>query len=342
MKQTVAIAGASGYAGGELLRLLAHHPNFDVTVVSADSKAGLPIEQFHPHLPQWRGQKFASSDPALLSSADLVFLALPHGASANIAAQIPSSVKIVDLGADFRLESASAWQKYYSKEIPHAGSWTYGLPELVDREAIKSSARVANPGCYATAISLAAAPLLANALVDASDVVVVAASGTSGAGRNAVESLLASEVMGSMSSYKTGGVHQHTPEIEQTLSKIAGSEVKLSFTPLLAPMSRGIHVTLTSKITSKITDINAVFHDFYKGSSFVNVLPVGEQPRTGAVLGGNQTNIQAMVDEHTNRVIVTATIDNLVKGAAGQAIQNANLMCGFEESTGLSGIGVAP
>ncbi|MEY4322724.1 MAG: N-acetyl-gamma-glutamyl-phosphate reductase, partial [Actinomycetota bacterium] len=148
--------------------------------------------------------------------------------------------------------------------------------------------------------------------------------------------------MGSMSSYKTGGVHQHTPEIEQTLSKIAGSEVKLSFTPLLAPMSRGIHVTLTSKITSKITDINAVFHDFYKGSSFVNVLPVGEQPRTGAVLGGNQTNIQAMVDEHTNRVIVTATIDNLVKGAAGQAIQNANLMCGFEESTGLSGIGVAP
>ncbi len=342
MKHTVAIAGASGYAGGELLRLLANHPHFGVKVVSADSKAGLPIEQFHPHLPQWRGQKFANSDPSVIGAADLVFLALPHGASANIVSQLPDDVKIVDLGADFRLESATAWQQYYSKEIPHAGVWTYGLPELVERESIKTSTRVANPGCYATAISLAAAPLVAQSLVDASDLVVVAASGTSGAGRNAVESLLASEVMGSITSYKTGGVHQHTPEIEQTLSRIAGTQVRLSFTPLLAPMSRGIHVTLTAKLTSSISNINQIFSDFYSNSAFVSVLPIGEQPRTGAVLGGNQTYIQAMIDEHTNRVVVTATIDNLVKGAAGQAIQNANLMFGYEESTGLNGIGVAP
>jgi N-acetyl-gamma-glutamyl-phosphate reductase len=342
MKHTVAVAGASGYAGGELLRLLDSHLHFDVTVVSAGSKAGMPIEAVHPHLGAWRGKVFADSDPALLATADLVFLALPHGASAEIASQLPDRVKVVDLGADFRLTSADAWTRYYSKTIPHAGSWTYGLPELVDNAVIAQSQRVANPGCYATAIALAAAPAIVNNVVDASDLVVVAASGTSGAGRTPSETLLASEVMGSISSYKTGGVHQHTPEIEQTLSNLAASDVKLSFTPLLAPMSRGIHATLTAKLTQEITDPNALYTKYFADSPFVTVLPVAEQPRTSSVLGSNFVHMQAMIDSHTNRLVVTVVIDNLVKGAAGQAIQNANLMFGFDQSTGLHGIGVAP
>lgn len=342
MKHTVAIAGASGYAGGELLRLLDSHPHFEVTVVSAGTKAGTPIESVHPHLGQWRGKVFSDSDPSLLATADLVFLALPHGASAEIAAQLPDRVKVVDLGADFRLKSTEAWSTYYSKTIPHAGTWTYGLPELVDLSLIARASRVANPGCYATAIALAAAPAITGGHVDASDLVVVAASGTSGAGRTPSESLLASEVMGSISSYKTGGVHQHTPEIEQTLGDIAKSEVKLSFTPLLAPMSRGIHATFTAKLSKELNDANLLYKSFYADSDFVTVLPSGEQPRTASVLGSNFTHIQAIVDAHTNRLVVTVVIDNLVKGAAGQAIQNANIMFGFDHATGLHGIGVAP
>jgi N-acetyl-gamma-glutamyl-phosphate reductase len=341
MKLTVAVAGASGYAGGELLRLLAQHPHFDVTVVSAASKAGSDVTSVHPHLRMWRGTKFADSSPKTLQAADVIFLALPHGASAEIVAQLPADKTIIDLGADFRLESAEQWTTYYGTSIPHAGTWIYGLPELSDISKIASAKRVANPGCYATAIALGAAPAVKNDFIDASDIVVVAASGTSGAGRAASETLLATEIMGSISSYKTGGVHQHTPEIEQTLSHFTSKPVKLSFTPLLAPMSRGIHATITAKLTREV-DVHEIYDSFFADAPFINVLPAGEQPKTASVLGSNHVHIQAMVDAHTQRLVVTVAIDNLAKGAASQAIQNANLMCGFDQTTGLLGVGVAP
>jgi len=344
MSVSVAIAGASGYAGGELLRLLEFHPEFDVRTVAASSKAGIPIRSVHPHLFAWRDEMFSETDPTVLAQHDLVFLALPHGASAALVAEMGEQVRIVDLGADFRLTSAEKWSKYYGSQHPHAGTWVYGLPELVNRLAIASATRVANPGCYATAIALAAAPAVSSNLVDASDLVVVAASGTSGAGRAASESLLASEIMGSMSSYKTGGVHQHTPEIEQTLQGLASTDVRLSFTPLLAPMSRGIHATVTAKLSSAATEaaVREAYSKKFENEPFVSLLPAGEQPRTSNVLGTNMVQMQVMVDSHTNRLVVTVVIDNLVKGAAGQAIQNANAMFGLDESAGLVQMGVAP
>ncbi|MEN9710372.1 MAG: hypothetical protein RL441_364 [Actinomycetota bacterium] len=344
MSISVAIAGGSGYAGGELLRLLAFHPEFSVKTVAAASKAGTAIRTVHPHLTAWRDEMFVETDAAQLAGHDLVFLAMPHGASADIAAKIEGSARIVDLGADFRLAAADQWTKYYGSKIPHAGTWQYGLPELVGAQNVAQATRVANPGCYATAIALGAAPAVAQSLIDASDIVVLAASGTSGAGRSASETLLATEIMGSITSYKTGGVHQHTPEIEQTLSTLNGSDVRICFTPLLAPMSRGIHATVTAKLADGIdaSRLRAAFVEQYANSAFVLVLPEGEQPRTANVIGTNHVQLQVMVDEHTRRMVTTVVIDNLVKGAAGQAIQNANLMFGFDQSTGLDQMGVAP
>jgi N-acetyl-gamma-glutamyl-phosphate reductase len=270
-----------------------------------------------------------------------VFLALPHGESASLIAKIPAHVKIVDLGADFRLESSAQWDKYYGGK--HAGSWVYGLPELASgqRDAIKTESKVANPGCYATSIAIGIAPALS--LIDVSDIVVVAASGTTGAGRSATINLIASEVMGSLSSYKFGGVHQHTPEIEQALSAVVQKEVKISFTPILAPMPRGILSTITAKLNQPLTtqQAHALFTQHFASEFFVDVLPMGLMPKTSAVSGSNKVQIQVAVDQHTNRLVVSVAIDNLGKGAAGQAIQNANLMCGLAEISGLAldGIG---
>jgi N-acetyl-gamma-glutamyl-phosphate reductase len=336
-----AVIGASGYAGGELLRLLAIHPHFEVTVVSAHSNAGEQVTTVHPQLQSYAGRSFVSTDSIDFSALGLVFLALPHGESASLIAKIPAHVKIVDLGADFRLESPAQWEKYYGGK--HAGSWVYGLPELASgqRDAIKKESKVANPGCYATSIALGIAPALS--LIDVSDIVVVAASGTTGAGRSATINLIASEVMGSLSSYKFGGVHQHTPEIEQALSAVAQKEVKISFTPILAPMPRGILSTITAKLNRPLTtqQAHALFTQHFSSEFFVDVLPMGQMPKTSAVTGSNKVQIQVAVDEHTNRLVVSVAIDNLGKGAAGQAIQNANLICGLEEISGLAldGIG---
>ena len=227
-----AVIGASGYAGGELLRLLATHPHFQVTVVSAHSNAGEQVTSVHSQLQSYAGREFVKVDSINFADIDLVFLALPHGESAALIAKIPSNVKIVDLGADYRLENPAQWEKYYGGK--HAGAWVYGLPELASgqREAIKKETRVANPGCYATSISLGVAPAIS--VIDSSDIVVVAASGTTGAGRSAKINLIGSETMGSLTSYKFGGVHQHTPEIEQALSAIAQKAVRISSTPILA------------------------------------------------------------------------------------------------------------
>lgn len=336
-----AVIGASGYAGGELLRLLATHPHFEVTVVSAHSNAGEQVTTVHPQLQSYAGRSFVSTDSIDFSSLDLVFLALPHGESAALVQKIPASTKIVDLGADFRLEDPAQWEKYYGGN--HAGAWVYGLPELgsTQREAIKKANKVANPGCYATSISVGIAPALH--LIDVSDIVVVAASGTTGAGRNAKINLIGSEVMGSLTSYKFGGIHQHTPEIEQALTAVAQKPAKISFTSILAPMPRGILSTITAKLESALTTQQAhdLFAKHYASEFFVDILPLGQMPKTSAVTGSNKVQLQVAVDEHTNRIVVSVAIDNLGKGAAGQAIQNANLICGLSEISGLAldGIG---
>jgi N-acetyl-gamma-glutamyl-phosphate reductase len=343
MGLSAAVAGASGYAGGELLRLLDAHPELSVEVVAAASNAGELVTSVHPHLRQFNGRVFDTTDAATLAQADVVFLALPHGQSAAIAAQLPEHSLVVDLGADFRLRDPAHWAKYYGGN--HAGSWTYGLPELPGaRGLIASSRRIASPGCYATAITLALAPLFAAGLAEPADVVVVAASGTTGAGRGMRPNLMASEVMGSLSPYKVGGTHQHTPEIEQALSDVAGEPVTLSFTPVLAPMPRGILATCTARPTSGISPaaLREAFDVAYSLEPFVHVLPDGEWPQTGATLGSNSVHLQVAFDEHAGRIVVVSALDNLTKGAAGQAIQNANVALGFEETTALPIAGVTP
>ncbi len=330
----VAVAGASGYAGGELLRLIAGHPHLDLAVATGNSQAGQPLGAVHPNLRRLADHVLTTTDPAALADADLVFLALPHGESAAIAAQLPPSVKVVDLGADHRLRDAEAWHRYYSG--PHAGAWTYGLPELPgQRAAIAGATRVAATGCYAVATILALAPLIAAGVADPADVVVVAASGTSGAGRAAKPHLLASEVMGALSPYKVGA-HQHVPEIKQ-----ATGAVSLSFTPVLAPMPRGILATVTARPTG--TEVPAVIlRQVYGDEPFVHVLPDGVWPHTGATLGSNSCHLQSTVDVDSGRIVVVSAIDNLGKGAAGQAVQCANLMLGLPETAGLAIDGVAP
>lgn len=335
------VVGASGYTGGELLRLLADHPLFEPAVITAHANAGELITSLHPQLGQYGDQKFADLEISQLQDCELVFLAMPHGESAKIVDQLSPEQMVVDLGADFRLRSSASWSKYYGGD--HAGTWVYGLPELQGaRDRICQSKKVANPGCYATAIALAIAPILRS--IDAGDIVAVAASGTTGAGRSPKAALLASEVTGSLSSYKFGGVHQHTPEIEEALTNISGSKVTLSFTPILAPMPRGILATVTAKVSGPIidSDLRATFESQYGHEEFVSLLPVGQMPRTASVLGSNRAQIQCAFDAHSNRVVVSIAIDNLGKGAAGQAIQNANLMVGIAENSGLlmRGIGV--
>ena len=332
------MVGASGYAGGELLRLLSNHPKFKLSYIAAGSNAGEPITNLHPQLTNFTGRNFEETEIAKINNSDLVFIALPHGESAKLISQIDPKVKVVDLGADFRLVDSKRWEKYYGGK--HAGSWVYALPELVDHKLISSANKVANPGCYATAIALSIAPALS--LINAEDIVVVAASGTTGAGRSAKVNLLGSEVMNNLTSYKFGGIHQHTPEIEQILSSISRESVKISFTPVLAPMPRGILATVTAQLTqqSSAEQIREIYQAFYSGSKFVKVLPVGSMPMTSAVLGTNNAQIQIAVDEHVNRLLISAVIDNLGKGAAGQAIQNANLMCDLAEDAGLEILGV--
>jgi N-acetyl-gamma-glutamyl-phosphate reductase len=337
----IGVVGASGYAGGELLRLLASHPHFEVTAITAHSNAGEQITSVHPQLQSYAGKKFNEFSPADFKNCDLIFLALPHGESAKVIATLPTSAKIVDLGADYRLESAEQWSKYYGGD--YAGVWTYGLADIEPfRSLIAKSTKVANPGCYATSIALGAAP--SASIADLSDLVVVAASGTTGAGRSAKINLIASEVAGSLTSYKFGGVHQHTPEIEQALSKLSGSATKISFTPILAPMPRGILSTITAKLTKKVSteEVHALYTSYFADSQFVTVLPIGSMPKTASLTGSNHVQIQVAIDEHTSRLVVSVALDNLGKGASAQAIQSANIMCGFDEAAGLAfdGLGV--
>jgi N-acetyl-gamma-glutamyl-phosphate reductase len=341
----VAVAGASGYAGGELLRIITGHPGLEAGPLAAATSAGTPVPHVHPHLTPLAGHDFEALDPDRLSSADLVFLALPHEESAAVSAGLAAEVPVVDLSASFRLADPQAWSAYY--RTPHAGQWCYGLPELPGaRERIAGARRVAAPGCYATAAILALAPLLAAGLADPGDVVIVAASGTSGAGRSPTAALLATEVMGSMSAYQAGGTHRHTPEIEQALRTAAGgADVVVSFTPALAPMPRGILATCTARLREPGTttaDLRAALAAAYDGEPFVRLLPEGRWPATTATTGSNAVHLQAAADAHAGRAVIVAALDNLGKGAAGQAVQAANLMLGLPETAGLSPQGVSP
>lgn len=337
MNVRVAVAGASGYAGGELLRLIAGHPSLSLVAATAHTQAGTRLGDVHPHLVSLADTVFAPTDPALLAEADLVFLALPHGQSAAIGDQLPAGVKIVDVGADHRLRDAAAWERYYGG--PYADAWTYGLAELPgQRAAIAAATRVAATGCYATAVTLALAPLIAADVVCPDDVAVVAASGTSGAGRTAKAHLLGSEVMGDLAAYKVGA-HQHVPEIKQ-----ATGATSLSFTPVLAPLPRGILATVTARPMASVSaeTVHEVLADAYAHEPFVHVLARGAWPHTAATLGSNACHLQATVDVDSGRVVVVSALDNLGKGAAGNMIQSANLMLGLPETTGLTSNGVAP
>ncbi len=343
-----AVAGASGYAGGEILRLLLAHPQFEVGAVTAASSAGERLGGVHPHLGPLADRVIEETTLETLSGHGVVFLALPHGHSAAIATQLPEDVVVIDCGADFRLDSASAWTTFY--DTPYAGSWPYGLPELpapdgsTQRDRLSGARRIAVPGCYPTGISLALAPGLAAGLLEPDDIVVVAASGTSGAGRSLKPHLLGSEVMGSMSPYGVGGVHRHTPEIEQNLSRAAGQRVTLSFTPILAPMPRGILATSTARLRAGVdpAQVRTTWEKAYAAEPFVRVLPEGSWPATSSVVGSNNVHIQVAVDERVGRVVVVSAIDNLTKGTAGAAVQCANLALGLDETLGLPQVGVAP
>jgi N-acetyl-gamma-glutamyl-phosphate reductase len=339
---TVGVTGATGYAGGEVCRLLAGHPNLRLAGVHANSSAGRRLGELQPHLTPYADLEVQPSGAADLAGYDVVVLALPHGESAAIAAQLSDDTLVIDCGADHRLNDPAAWARWYGGE--HAGSWPYGLPELPgQREKLADARRIAVPGCYPTSVTLAMAPALAAGVVEP-EIVVVAASGTSGAGKSAKPHLLGSEVMGSVSAYGVGGVHRHTPEMIQNLSQVAGRPVGVSFTPTLVPMSRGILATCSAKLApgTDAAAARAAYEKAYGDEPFVQLLPEGQWPTTAQVLGANTVALQIAVDPDAGRLVVVAVVDNLTKGTAGGALQCANLALGLPETTGLPLVGVAP
>ena len=341
MTLKVAVAGATGYAGGELLRLLLGHPEVEIGTLTAGSSAGTTLFSHHPHLLPLAGRVIADTTAENLAGHDVVFLALPHGTSAAIAAQLGDDVLVVDAGADHRLVSAAQWRRFYGSE--HAGTWPYGLPELPGQRAVLAATkRIAVPGCYPTAVTLALLPAIGAGLVTGRDVVAVAASGTSGAGKSLKPNLIGSEVMGSASAYGVGGVHRHVPEMLQNFGVLGAESPTISFTPVLAPMSRGILATVTAPLAGAAADVRAAYADAYADEPFVHLLPEGVWPQTQAVVGSNAVHVQVAVDADAGRLVAVSAIDNLTKGTAGGAIQSMNLALGLPETLGLSTIGVAP
>ncbi|WP_445321640.1 N-acetyl-gamma-glutamyl-phosphate reductase [Nocardioides sp. GXZ039] len=341
-KTRVAVAGASGYAGGEVLRLLLGHPGVEIGALTGGSNAGEVLGTLQPHLLPLADRVLEPTTAETLAGHDVVVLALPHGQSGAIAHALGEDVVIIDCGADFRLEDAAEWESFYGS--PHAGTWAYGLPELPGlRDALRGAARIAVPGCYPTVSSLALAPAVAAGLITP-DVVVVAASGTSGAGKAAKTHLLGSEVMGNASAYGVGGVHRHTPEITQNLAALTDQRVRVSFTPMLVPMSRGILATCSAPLAAEVSadDAHAAYAKAYADEPFVHVLPPGQWPQTQSVLGSNAVQLQVTVDAAAGRLVAVGAIDNLAKGTGGAAVQCLNLALGLDEALGLSTVGLAP
>ncbi|CAM5634103.1 N-acetyl-gamma-glutamyl-phosphate reductase [Streptomyces griseorubiginosus] len=342
MAVRAAVAGASGYAGGEVLRLLLAHPEVEIGALTGNSNAGQRLGSLQPHLLPLADRVLQETTADALAGHDVVFLALPHGQSAAVAEQLGPDVLVVDMGADFRLKDAVDWEKFYGSA--HAGTWPYGLPELPGaRTRLAGSKRIAVPGCYPTAVTLALFPAYAAGIAE-DQAVIVAASGTSGAGKAPKPNLLGSEVMGSMSPYGVGGGHRHTPEMIQNLSEVAGAQVSVSFTPTLAPMPRGILATCSAAARPGVTaeGVRAVYEKAFADEPFVHLLPEGQWPATASVYGSNGVQVQVALDEAVGRIIAISAIDNLTKGTAGGAVQSMNIALGLPEELGLSTIGVAP
>lgn len=344
----VAVAGASGYAGGEVLRLLAGHPDVEIGAVTAHANAGDVLGRHQPHLRTLADRVLVDTTAEALAGHDVVVLALPHGASGAIAAQLGDDVLVLDCGADHRLVDPAAWEAFYGS--PHAGTWPYGMPELVlpggrrQRDALVGARRVAVPGCNVTAVTLGIQPGVAAGLVDATDLVAVLAVGYSGAGKAAKPHLLASEGLGSAAPYAVGGTHRHIPEIEQNLRAAGASEVRVSFTPVLVPMSRGILATTTAPLVPGADPdaVRSAWAQAYAGEPFVELLPEGQWPTSAATVGANTALVQVAVDARANRVVTVCALDNLVKGTAGAAVQSMNLALGLPETAGLTTTAVAP
>jgi N-acetyl-gamma-glutamyl-phosphate reductase len=344
MSYSVAVAGASGNVGGELLRLIAHHPELELKTVTASSSVGQKVSDLHPSSSKYSDLVFQETNQQVLSGHDIVFLSLPHSKSAQVAAWIDEDALVLDCGADFRLDSAADWVKFYGGE--HAGTWTYGMPELLigkskkQRDELVGTKRIAVPGCNVTAITLGLAPALAAGLIENKDIVSVLTVGTSGAGKGATEELFATEPTGLADAYQVGGIHRHTPEIEQNLSKSAGAKVQVNFTPVLASLERGILAVNTAVLKPDVDleKVRAVFLDAYGDEQFIKISKTGDFPSTAETIGDNFALIGLAVDTHANRLITVCSIDNLVKGTAGAAIQSLNIALGLTEDTGLTNI----
>lgn len=360
---TVAVSGATGYAGGEVLRLLAAHPQLRVTTVAGHSTAGQRLGGHQPHLVAFADSIIAPSSAEALAGHDVVVLALPHGASGAIAAELEGTspgTLILDLAADHRLTHAQAWEQFYGSA--HPGTWAYGLPELLradgtkQRDELRTATRIAVPGCNVTAVTLGFQPLVRAGLIDTTRLTATLANGVSGAGKAVKPHLLAGEVLSDVSSYGQAGTHRHVPEIEQNLAGVLGLDparqhdgaVRIAFTPTLVPIVRGIHATLTAPLLPGADPDQAAhaaadaFAEAYGDEPFVCVLPQGQWPRTASVTGANTAQIQWAVDERAGTVLVSVALDNLVRGTAGQALQSAHLALGLDEATALPVNGVAP
>ncbi|MGB3953680.1 MAG: N-acetyl-gamma-glutamyl-phosphate reductase [Brooklawnia sp.] len=342
MTFSIAVAGCTGYTGGEIVRLAAAHPELSIGALTAHSNAGTKLGVHLPNLPQLADRDVLDTTAENLAGHDVVFLALPHGASAAVAAELGGDVLVVDCGADFRLVDAAQWHKFYGSE--HAGSWPYGLPELPGaREELAGARRIAVPGCYPTAVTLSLLPALVSGLISGHDVTVAAASGTSGAGKSAKPHLLGSELFNSISAYGVGGMHRHVPEIIQNMARLGAVEPTVSFTPMLAPISRGILAVVTAPISELDPEaVQQAYQDAYADEPFCSVLPAGQWPASKSVLGSNGFQVQVTVDRAAGRMVAVGTLDNLTKGTAGGAIQSMNLALGLPETMGLTTIGVAP
>ncbi|AZA09369.1 N-acetyl-gamma-glutamyl-phosphate reductase [Corynebacterium pseudopelargi] len=343
----VAVVGATGYAGGEVLRILLQHPAYhqgklSIGSLMAGSSAGVSVAEAMPHLPQLAHRTIEASDIDKLREHDVVFLGLPHGHSAKIAEQLPEDTLVIDCAADFRLRNAEDWEEYYGGT--YAGSWPYGIPEMPGaRQAIAASNRVAIPGCFPTGATLAIWPAVAKGLIK-SHINLVSITGVSGGGKKASVGLLGSETMGSLKAYNTAGKHRHNPEIVQNLQAVGGQNIRLSFTPVLAPLPRGILSTATAALADGVDEatVRAAYEQAYADEPFVHLLAPGQQPQTQSVVGSNACQVQVEVDHKAGTVLLTSAIDNLCKGTAGAAVQCMNISLGYEETAGLAIAGVAP
>ena len=345
MKQIKAgIVGGTGYTGVELLRLLATHPQVELNIITSRGEAGTRVADLYPNLRGVLDIVFSEPDMQTLKSCDVVFFATPNGIAMTMARELlDAGVKVIDLAADFRLHDPAEWQQWYG--VPHAcpellDEAVYGLPE-VNRDAVRKASLIANPGCYPTAVQLGFLPLIENDLIDREYLVADCKSGVSGAGRTANVGTLLAECSESFKAYAVAG-HRHLPEIRQGLKSAANSDVGLTFVPHLTPMIRGIHATLYGRLKTDATDLQGLYEARYADEYFVDVMPAGSHPETRSVKGANHCRIALHVPQGGDTVVVLSVIDNLVKGAAGQAVQNMNLLFGMEESMGLQGIALVP